>query len=105
MIIIGAGMASNRILITENGTTQQTDAELPSFARNPRLVNGAFTLGRMGNGSVDGHEMKSIAVHVTQHRETDAGRYSGGWDDVADTEQTRCSTENDHTGRAGCPEP
>lgn len=113
MIIIGVGMASDRLFATHNTTTQQTTtADIRDFERAQHSAAGAFRLARIANGSVDGHEMKSIAVHITQHRETDVTRYScafesgiaggsgsgGGYgrdtDMEAETERTKCSVDN-----------
>lgn len=113
MIIIGVGMASDRLFATQSTTTQTTTADIRDFERAQRSAAGPFRLARIANGSIDGHEMKSIAVHITQHRETDVARYSygfegesasgsggggGGYGRDADmeteTERTKCSAEN-----------
>lgn len=110
MIIIGVGMASDRFLSNDNPTTQQnTTTDIRSLERAQHSASSAFRLGRMANSSADGHELKSIAVHITQQRETVADRYSGAWgggaatsDADAETEQTRCSLEHGKTGGPRC---
>lgn len=77
MIIIGVGRASDRFFSSQNTTTQQTaTADIRDFERAQGRGAGALRLARLANRSLDGHKMKSIAVRVTQHRETDASRYS-----------------------------
>lgn len=110
MIIIGVGMASDRLFPTQNTTTQQTNtADIRGLERAQRSAAGALRLARIANGSLDGHEMKAIAVHITHHRETDRSRYSygegssgGGYnygreahmETDMDTKGTRCSLES-----------
>lgn len=83
-------MASDRLFFSHQVTTEPTTTDLRSFERAQRSGGGAFRINRIGtNGSVDGHELKSIAVHITQHRETDADRYAGAWDGAG------CQCEHD----------
>lgn len=83
-------MASDRLFSSHQVTTEPTTTDLRSFERAQRSGGGAFRINRIGaNGSVDGHELKSIAVHITQHRETDADRYAGAWNGAG------CQCEHD----------
>lgn len=68
MIIVRVGMASDKVVSGQS--TQQTTLPSPPSYREQRNGGGNFPLARMRDR--DAYEMKSIAVKITQSRETDA---------------------------------